>query len=377
MTDETIQQDVPAATEAQTDATAAIEAPRVEEAVNHAGRREQRMAAVAEKRKAERDDGMKAAAQMANPELTDEEYDAQLASRNVPDPIESEGDDQLGQKGANLDEVNGRGQDENGEAGDSPAAEEQPKTRKLKVNGQILEMTEEEYERQLSKDLAGDLKLREAALRDQQLRDREAELQRREQALIEKPPAPGANSPDVRAAVKQTVEAIYAGEADAAEEKLMELLESGRQTSTPNLEDLINQTATRTVDVIAQQRRNESAQRGWERFSTEFSDIVQSAPMTAAADVFLKEVLTEAPEMSPEDAIVEAGNRTRKLYQQQGAAPAAPQPSQTDAERIQRKANLTRVPQSNVPAEKREVPAIDMSAAAKIARMRGSRARAS
>jgi hypothetical protein len=189
VTDETIQTDVPAATEAQTDATAAIETPAVEEAVNHASRREQRMAQVAEKRKAERDDGMKAAAQMANPELSDEEYDAQLAAANQrpaedgADPV----DGNLGPEGSETaadPDVDA----ENGEAGtDQPAAEEQPKTRKLKVNGQILEMTEEEYERQLSKDLAGDLKLREAAQRDQQLRDREAELQRREQALIEKP----------------------------------------------------------------------------------------------------------------------------------------------------------------------------------------------
>lgn len=362
MINETIDTDVSA--EDQVEGQQPVVTPEAPAAAeSQLSRRDQKMKDIAEKRKAERDAGTKAAALMADPELSDDEYDAKLAARNEPDSQHAESTEQEEATPA-----------ENGEAGHPPAAEEHSsKTRKLKVNGQLVELSEADYERHLSKDLAGDQKLRQAAEAERSIRQREQDLERREAALRQPPKPPGSDAPDVDAAIDGYVEAIYSGDADAAKQKLKLALAAGRQTSTPNIEELVKQAVTRDQQSRDIQRRNENAQEGWQAFSSEYAEIATDDVKIAAADVHLKKVLAENPELSPKDAILEAGKRTRAMFSPPRDV-SNPTAKHTDASRIDRKAQLTRVPKSGTPAARAEAPQIDMSTKAKIQRARAARA---
>jgi hypothetical protein len=388
MEDETIQQDVSA--EAHVTETAQAETQNDGPAVEDPrSRRERRMAEVAQKRQEQREAERKAAALMNNPDLTEEEFDAQQVAPAAGDeglgdfPADSEGGEHGEGEETRAEEQPGAADDQRDADADRapaniPAGFEDrgdgTPVKKLKVNGRIVELTMEEYERHLSKDLAGDQKLRMAAEHEQRLRQREEELARREQSMRQQPPEPGADAVDIEQALSEYHDAVYAGDADAAKAKLKAVIEQGRQSSTPNIDQLVSQAATRAREEIAAERHREAVQTGWKKFQQEYPEIVTHKGKLAYADTVIHEVNQEWQEegktFTADELILEAGRRTAEAF----GTPSQPAP-RTDAERVSRKANLKPVPRAgSAVARPTAKPQLDMSPAAKIARLRQSRA---
>lgn len=334
-----------------------------------ASKRERKMAELAEKRREERERERKAAALMNDPDLTEEEYDSRLKSiqEGADEPGEDEGEDPP-------------------ETDDQPAAE-QPKpaepdergwltredgtrVKRLVVNGRQVEMTEEQYDRQVQKALAGDERLRQAAEYEQRLRQREQQLNQQAQQSRQQPPS-GASSVDFDKALAEYHDALLEGDTDAARQKLGEVFQAGRQSSTPNIEDLVSTVATRVAQTQAQERHRESVQSAWDKFQTEYSDIANDDGLIAYADTQIKRLRAENPNGDPEFIMLEAGRLTREKL---GLGKPTQQPSDDRAARMERKANLKPIPKaSGARAPSKAEPKVDMSPAAKIARMRASR----
>lgn len=341
-----------------------------------ASRRERKLAELAEKRREERERDRKAAALMNEPDLTADEYDARLKA---------------------IQEGSDEGEDDPGEGADGPEAQaesankQDPKpepkasepdergwytrddgtrVKRLVVNGRQVEMTEEQYDRQVQKALAGDERLRQAAERERQLAAREQQLIQQAQQSRQQPPS-GASSADFDKALAEYHDALLEGDTDAARQKLGEVFQAGRQSSTPNIEDLVSTVATRVAQTQAQERHRESVLSAWDKFQTEYADIADDDGLLAYADTQIKRLRAENPDEKPEVLFMEAGRLTRERL---GLSKPQPQPSGDRAERKERKANLKPIPKaSGARAPSKAEPKVDMSPQAKIARMRAGR----
>lgn len=374
---DTIQSDVPA------EETKDSQVQGGEESVGHdpVSRREAAMRAVKEKRLEQREIDTKAAALINNPGLTEEDYETQRAAE-LDQEEENPGDEEHDSSGSE-----DGGQQENGDpsagAEDQEADELAPfgfkrnaegqLVKEMKVAGRVIELTPEAYERHMSKDLAGDEKLRNVAEREAALeaeRERLMENARKE----EQPPAEDADS-DLTEAVQTAVQAIYDGDQDAATETLVRVVQ-GRQQATPDLDQITEQVTTRVTTAIDTANRNKDAQEAWADFEEKYADIAQNDVLLAAANEILKQEYKENPDIAFADAIMNAGAKTKKLFA--SASPEKPDdepPAPTSADRQQAKGKLTRVPSGNKRDKAEEMPQVDYSPQAAIDRMRAARAR--
>jgi len=264
--------------------------------------------------------------------------------------------------------------------------------KRVKVNGVEREITEEEYDALAQKELAGDQKLQQAAererravQREQELRQMEQQLRERETALKSSPPDEGGLSDEEFAKVlKEYHTAIYDGDEDVAAEKF-KILNQARSSSTPNLDQLTREAAIRAREEVRaelnQEKFRESVNTGWKRFREEYAEIAGNTARLAYADVHLKAVRQENPELTPEAAIMEAGRRTAEelglaVTRKDDSAEPAPESRANDrASREERKANLKPIPRSSTKAHKPpEKPRAPSTQAEKIAQMKRARA---
>jgi hypothetical protein len=363
VTDETIQQDVSDADQTS-DQQPEQDAPVAEEKPDYRSPRERKMAEVAEKRREKQEADRKAFALINDPDLSEEDYDARVAAEagDTEQDDEEQDDDPVAQE-ADQKPIRAGFEDR----GDGTLV------KKLKVNGREVELTEEEYDRQLSKDLAGDQKLRLAAERERALAEREQRIAQMEQrGSQQEPPDLGANAVDLDAALSEYHDAVYAGDQDAAREKLKAVMMQGRQSSTPNIDELVSSVATRVKAEADNERYRESVQKGMGSFKKDYAHIVADPAKLAYADARLKEITQTEPDLSPEEAILKAGKMAAEVWPDDTPGKRG---STTDAERTQRKANLKPVPNAGSRQSRSDKkPDVDMSPAAKIARMRSGRA---
>jgi hypothetical protein len=368
MTDETIQQDVSDAGQKgqaaeTTSSTAEGQAEHRAPLTDPVSVRERKMADLAQKRIEERERERKAAALMNDPDLSEDEYDARIKAAAAPDEDEDDEADPKPEPAAQkpkATEPDARGW---------RTRDDGVRIKTLKVNGQTVEMTEDEYDRQLQKEIAGDQKLRLAAEREQQLARREQEIARRMQE-VSQPPKGAAQ--DVERALSEYHDALLDGDTDAAKAKLLDVINAGRQSSTPNIDDIVSQVATRVEHTQAAKRHKESVEEGWSTFKRDYSDIVADEGLLAYADTQVKRLRQEKPELSPAQVILEAGRITREKL---GLGKVPAPPSADRADRMERKANLKPIQRaSGARAPSAEKPKVDMSPAAKIARLRAGRA---
>lgn len=392
MDDETIQQDVSPAADTGADATetAAAEQEETRPLAPHA-RRADAMSAVAEKRKQQREEETRAWREMNGDETPAPEVEEDTdgaAPEGEADAAELAASDQA----TDGDEPAGEDAGDPGEeqaAAEAAQSDKKPETgwyeredgtrvKRLKVNGEIKELTEEEYDRALSKDLAGDQKLRLAAETQRKLEQREAQLRQLEQQLQQPRELPsGESAEEMQALLKKHYDAVYEGDTDAASEIMQEILQKGRQSSTPNLEQLVDQAATRARQSIEAERQTASVNRGWDRLNAEYPEIVQDDVYLTAADAMLKIVRAENPEWEPEQVILETGRRAAEKFglTKKAAQDAPPASSSQSAERKERKAQLKPIPKGGTTANRpKQEPQLDMSPEAKIARLRATRA---
>lgn len=375
MDDETIQQDVSPDVEGQ-EPEAQAEPPKGPRNI-----REDRMADVARKAA----------------ELREEETRAWREMNGTPEPVSEETDPDGPASEDEPEELAPAAEATDGDAEElpsdehagSPTGEEQQtgwynredgtRVKRLKVNGEIKELTEEQYDRAISKELAGDQKLRLAAEYQRKLEEREARLQQMEQQSAQPRELPqGQSAEALQSHLKKYHDAIYEGDTDAASTIMQEILDSaGRQTSTPNIEALVDQAATRARQSIEEERQTASVNRGWERLQQDFPALVNDDANLAYADAILKSVRAENPQWEPEQVILETGRRaSEKLgLSKKAAQDERPAQSSQTVSRMERKAQLKPIPKGSTTAHKpKQEPQMDMSPAAKIARLRAGRA---
>lgn len=390
MNDETIQQDV---SDQYSEAEAAgIESEAIE-ASDPISRREAKMAQLAEARQAEQSEDRKNAYLQRNPDATEAEYAERLqAQRDAvidleeetppleatagDEPLEAAGDvgspEPVGAKGE-ADPAPNNGWRTN-EAGD--------RVKTLMVNGEAREMTEDQYDRLLQKDLAGDQKLRMAAETERLLAEKAQELEARERRLAEasSQPPPGAVNEDLEVKIAQHTELLLEGDTDAANRLMAEIISTGRGSSTPNIDDLATQVATQVEARASQRNHEESVQDGWKQFQADYSDVIADQDALAFADIQVKNIRAAEPELSPKEVILKAGQITRERLHLSGVNGSQDQgqdaePDELRADRKSRKANLKPMPRvGGKPRPLSKEPQLDTSPEAKIARMRKARA---
>lgn len=389
MTEETIQKDVSQAEgqDAPTTSEAQVaDTPEQERPV--ARTREEKMAQVAEAAKAQREADRKSMALINNPDLTEEEYDAQqvAASESTDNDSASDEEERDAEDAGEL-----TAGEESEEAVTAEAEEEtKPETengwyeredgvrvKRMKINGELREFTEEEYDRAVSKEFAGDQKLRLAAERQRQLDERERQLQERLSQQQEPRELPtGQSDAEFAEKLSKYHDAVYDGDTDTANKLMAEMI-AGRSNPTPNIAALVDEAVTARAHQEAQERHAASARRGWERFEKDYAEIASDDRYLAFADANLKIVRAENPDWEPEKVILETGRRTAEDLGISKKQVKEDQPSKSSqsADRMARKAKLKSVPStgSGAKAEDR-APVIDMSPKAKIARLRAGRA---
>lgn len=375
--EETIQTDVSGA---QVTDNAVAEAPESPASTDPVSRREAKMAALRESRKAEQVEGQREAWLMNNPESTEEDYQALLAKESPPE-------------GEPADEGTVTAPVSAAEDG-TPAPADPPATnhgwetvngvryKTLMVNGQPKQISEEQYDRMIQKELAGDDKLRRAAQVEQDLNRRQQLLDERERNLQSIQPPNTDAGEALRTAIAKHTELLLEGDVDAANEKMVEIVNLGRASSTPNIDVIADQAATRAVTRVerkaAQDAHNSSINDGWETLKRDYSDVVGDEDFLAFADIQVKKLGEANPDWTPKQVIVEAGRVTREKLKLSGTAtPGAVTTTTTSnitGERKQRKSSIRPLPTVSGKRQELKAPAQkDMSPQAKIDRMRAGR----
>lgn len=387
---ETIPTDVSAATE-QAPAPVVPEAssPEVETQARESDgpsrdpvtRREQKMAELAGQRREEVERERKAAALMNNPDLTAEQYDAEHERQQSPPEGVSAGQEAVAPSGEREVAAVASAPPPVNTAGWQTRADG-VRVKTLMVNGQPREVTEEQYDRLAQKELAGDQKLRLAAEFERKLAERHRQLEAREQQLNQRtvqPPVQGVANDELEKMVVQHSELLLEGDTDAANALMVKIISAGRgNATTPSLDEIAEQAATRVERRQAHNAHSQSVQSGWIEFQQSYADVLADEDAIAFADIQIKRIESRNPGMAPRDVILEAGRITRERLKLGGGTQQALQTSGTGkevrAEREERKANLRPIPKGNstrnVPVK---APAVDYSPAAKIERMRTGR----
>ncbi|RLA45199.1 MAG: hypothetical protein DRH08_14450 [Deltaproteobacteria bacterium] len=384
MTEETIVKDV-------SDADNLIEGeeseqPEVTIPDNPISRREAKMKDLHEKRVEERESDRRSAALINNPDLTEEEYDEQNESLSGNEATEPAGE---GEQSPNLD----NGDNLQPEAGKESSPEELPSAtlngwhkndagltvRQLSVNGRMVEVTEDQYERFAQKDMAGDEKLNRAAAVEKVLTQREKSILERERAFEQKrnqPPQRGADA-DLDSMIDDFQEAITEGDLDVARDRMRDLIQSGRQEPTLSMDDVVAQATTRMERNAQQKAVADDISSGYEAFKEQYSDVFADRDALHKADYYIKKLEADNPGMSFSARALEAGRIARQEHGLSGGGENLPtgNAEQLRAERGQRKAKLTPIPSSGQRHKVKEKPKRDLSPQSTIARMRAGRAR--
>lgn len=338
-------------------------------------KRERKLAEIAEKRREEIKVEREGAAEIDGPFSEQVSPPEAVSTDNEDnDPIgeeEDPGDEQLSATAAQdqpATQTNGWSVGEDG-----------TRTKTLMVNGEAKQISEEQYDRMLQKDLAGDQKLRMASELENTLAKRAEYLEEKERQLaqVASQPPEGAGE-DLKKVISDYQDALLDGDTDVAAERMAQIVSMGRGSSTPNIDVIVSQATTQMREQDRQERYQTSVNKGWQEFQGQYQDVLADPDAMAFADIQIKKLRNADPSKLPEDILLEAGQITRDRLRLSGGdeAPADNGEPVVDitAERKARKANLKPIPKAGGSKNKRtEVPKVDMSPEAKIARMRQAR----
>lgn len=256
----------------------------------------------------------------------------------------------------------------------------------MKVNGQEREVPADQVKAYLQKDLAGDVKLQQAADRERQLTQREQQLRNLEQQLRQQSSHPPSQQGDeeIRQQAKSVLSKVWDGDDDAAAEALADFI---RQNSARVDTDQILSEAERRAMTAVEQREAQRQQREWEQSTREginwlretHPDILDDDDLREFVDVRTARMVEarengdpEFADMTPRQIIEKAAGEANDWLKKQAQQLAGDTPGNA---REQRKRNLKPMPRgmSTQPSQKApEEP--DNSPAAAIARMREARA---
>jgi|GEM_PF-2343012 len=255
----------------------------------------------------------------------------------------------------------------------------------MKVNGQEREVPADQIKAHLQKDLAGDVKLQQAADRERQLREREQQLSSLEQQLRQQsshPPAKG--DEEIRQQAKTVLSKVWDGDDDAAAEALADFIQ---QNSSRVDTDQILSEAERRANHAVEQRESQRQQREWETSTREginwlretHPDILEDTDMRDFVDARTARMVEarqngdpEFADMTPRDIIQKAASEANDWLQKQTQKQAGDTPGNA---REQRKRNLKPMPRGMSKQPSQRAPeAPDTSPASAIEQMRKARA---
>lgn len=250
---------------------------------------------------------------------------------------------------------------------------------KMKINGQEVEVPASQVKVHMQKDLAGDVKLQQAADASRRLAERERLIAMREQqqrSLTPRPPKLGAEEAKAKAAA--IVDSIYEGTPDQAVEALAEVLQRGDATVDPN------EVSTQVRSALQEERAREKQQE-WERSKSEGNahlkrhhGEIYSDPRLFSLVNSETERMVNDPEyadLPPKDIIIKAAEFVQQWMNGNRPAPSG---KEAPSSAKDRKAGLTRLPRGqDMRAERRPPQEKDLSGAAVLARMRAARPGAS
>lgn len=255
----------------------------------------------------------------------------------------------------------------------------------MKVNGQEREVPADQVKAYLQKDLAGDVKLQQAADRERHLTQREQQLRNLEQQLRQQSShPPGKGDEEIRQQAKTVLSKVWDGDDDAAAEALADFI---RQNSAGVDTDQILSEAERRAMSAMEQREAQRQQREWDSSTREGINWLREHHPRILDDDNLREFVDvrtarmveahrngdpEFADMTPRQIIEKAAGEAQDWLQQQAQKLAGDTPGNA---REARKRNLKPMPRGMSKQPSQKVPQEpDTSPAAAIERMRQSRA---
>lgn len=219
-------------------------------------------------------------------------------------------------------------------------------TRRVKIDGEELEVDDEELIRGYQKNQTASKRLEEVARRQKELDDREAAIRAEEARIAEQitriqtplSEPQGGEEVATDSDYDALLAAIYEGDNASAKKLLGKLQLGGRAAATPpvvDLDGIADRAAAKAAERIA-------IQSAMEKFQQDYQDIVSNTNLAKVADGFLEEEIRNRPFA---EALEEAGKRTREWI-----AEITPQPvANTPPVRQNARANKEKV--DNLPSQ--------------------------
>ncbi len=232
---------------------------------------------------------------------------------------------------------------------------------RLKVDGVEQEMSLDNVQATMQKHQAADARLRQAAeMRHQLDAERHQWQQQQQQQNQNQPPQPastnqqppsqqeqkeGAATDDVMEQAEAIIDSLYDGNPeDAAKALAAAMAKPSTATVTPE------QIRKEAISAVQQQEYERQLKDGFNRFQTEYSDIMADPDLSEMADRKTLEIKQLHPNWSPEQILMESGRVVREKFNLPATdqAPETPQqpvnPSATN-QRQARKQHLQAMPQ--------------------------------
>lgn len=172
-------------------------------------------------------------------------------------------------------------------------------------------------------------------------------------------------SKDVTEEATRLANALLGGDEEAVTEALKKILQGAQPTQQIDTSTLVSQL----VPKVKQQLSVEDATR---KFASEFKDIVGDPYLASVADGHLGDVLKEEPQKPFDEALQEAGKRTRDWLASKGVKPASsPAPTPARDTKLERKEGIDNVAGLSTKATPPEVK--EQTASDVISEMRAAR----
>lgn len=260
-------------------------------------------------------------------------------------------------------------------AADDEVEQEQQSFVTVKIDGKEQQVDQEKIldagVRTFQKESAADKRLQEASVQLKRLQEYEYQLRQREEALAKALPAKKADEPKPqskhdRQVYRQTAEALYSGDEDAAAEALEKLLEGRDETpAAPQIDPnaLVQEAVRRT-------RQQMSVENARESFASEFTEIIADPVLTRLADEESAVLLRDNPEMTAKQNLMEAGRRVRNWVEAHGGGNHAPAPESQKAER-KRAIKPVKAAGGKIPSKPEEKPKTRSDIVADMRKQRG------
>lgn len=240
-----------------------------------------------------------------------------------------------------------------------------------KVDGQERYIDLEQARRQIQKQEAADLRLKNAAERQKALDAREAEIARQEAALaarVQTPvtspsePAPDVSDQDLLVEAQQFVENMFNNSPDEASASLAQLLANMRHLQNKPAPQVDQQQLAQTTAALVRAQQLEDARQkdavdGLEKFKTDYPEIMADRALYLYADDMTDSIAEEwnleGRSFTDSEVMLEAGRRTMEWRNRLAGKKSNPNPP-TNNDRHERKRKLRPMPKSRSQAMQQE-----------------------